>query len=295
MQKGSVALIIILLVVLATASGGFYYWQNGQVDTPPPDTNLPADETAPTSNQPAPTPVNLASGAKLTFDKIKLGVEQNLPLASLAQYFTASSQQILSTPGFSLRCESMSYLSETEESGRIVIVGNCTDEDGDIERGYYVFSNEAGTWKLDFPATMQKMLGEPSQPSQGNNPAAASGYVDLKVLDIQIIPSPPKAGDRTVKIEARFINNGTKVFTGSANTKALIGTNPAHQQTGSFAGTINPGETKRFTISYSGYLLLSDDNSPGPKNVHFELDYDNKITESNEGNNAIDQVINFVP
>ena len=200
---------------------------------------------------------------------------------------------MITTPGFNLSCVDMIYVSEAKETDKIIVQGDCIDQDGNRKSGSYVFSSEGGVWKLDFPATLERLSKQSSSKPPNQNPQ--TGSIDLAVLDIQVTPNPPKAGDKNVRIEARIKNIGTKAFTGGVNTKGLIGNDSSNQQTGFYTGTVNPGEIFRYTISYSGYLLLSDDNSPGPKNVHFEIDYDNKIVEGNDANNKIDQVVTFVP
>lgn len=289
-------MLVAIIIVLVVVGGGVYFQQKSKAPSPiPTATDERNTETEMGGSAPTQPAENIgASGAKLAFEQIRLGIQQKLPLNNLAKYFTAGSQQMISTPDFSLRCVDMTYEKEVEAGNQIIVTGDCVDEDGDHASGDYVFSNENGVWKLDFPASIQRSFGQPANTQNAPQPTT-NGKVDLMVMDIQVTPSPPKAGDKTVKIEARFKNNGTKTFTGSINTKALIGTKKSAEQTGFITGTIAPGETKRFTISYSGYLLLTGDATPGPKNVHFALDYDNKVTESNENNNTIDQIVNFVP
>ncbi|MBI2097701.1 MAG: hypothetical protein HYT46_02090 [Candidatus Vogelbacteria bacterium] len=296
-QGFSILVLIIILAVLA--GGGYWVWQKRENNKTPPPV-IYTDEQVDEVNlgnlgdiiEPGPVMVD-EDTAKSTFDQIKLGVQQKRPLSSLSQYFTVSSQQMINTPGFNLSCVDMVYVSEAKEADKIIVQGDCIDQDGNRRSGAYVFSSDGGVWKLDFPATLERLSKQSfSKPPNQNT---QTGSVDLAILDIQVTPNQPKAGDKNVKIEARIKNIGTKAFTGGVNIKALIGTNSSNQQTGFYTGTVDPGEIFRYTISYSGYLLLSNDSSPGAKNVHFEIDYDNKIVESNKTNNKINQIVTFIP
>lgn len=236
-----------------------------------------------------PQPTNQESSSVVIFNKIKEACIKG-DLKMYKEYLTKESittldQMVEAGWTFTLPKDLTLVKENKINESKATIECIETDEDGNKEEVNYFFVKEGGAWKFDLKTTFEKMMEETP------NGADQEPFADLAAMDIVVNPVSPEAGDVKTEIQAKIKNIGTSAIKETVNYKYKIND---WEQTGSYAGAIEPGEIVRLEINYDLYLAMTHNTQPGDYAIYFEINYDNKVSEKSRENNKIETKIKFL-
>lgn len=293
-EIGFVIAGIVALILIATSVFGYFRRPNNvNTKSEVPSVSREANQAPP---QTSAIYISDADQVKAILEEIRQGYLTGTK-ALIIKHASAKTFSFFSSG--TLDSVSAFTVNGVSQSGPNIVANITTVSAGKSDTQDMVFIKEEGEWKFDLDATIQWSMNRSDAKKGTGNPTNSSlggdESIDLAVQDIQITPNPPKAGDKNTDVEVRFKNLGPGTVRKCINYqwKWVIGDN--HETGGgSNCSVLAPGQVALARVSPTGYFL-SQNTSPGPRAIHFELNYDDAIKEIGKNNNILDQTIEFVP